>query len=143
MQKRGNIWNSKESSIAISKLLLFLFEAVLFASVYLFLLAQVSALKNDITYEELYISRDLAFLLDVLYAAPGTISYEYANDKPILRRFIYNFKQQVVELNWEGARSSYRYAEDTTIETKTDEIAYTDKLILEKDNKQLTIKDVK
>ena len=139
MQKRGNIWISKNSTIIISKLLLSLFELFLVVSIYLILVSQVNGIKNDVTFEELYISRDLALLIDAIYAAPGMVSYEYLNDKYDLTRFIFNFKDQNVEVNWEGVRAHYPYSEDKSIPINEIEIAYPEKIIFEKNNERLNI----
>ena len=139
MQKRGNIWTSKSSTIAISKLLLGFFELVLVIAVYLALVAQLSGIKSDMTFEELYISRDLAFLIDTIYAAPGTVNYEYSIDKPILNIFIFDFKDQNVNINWEGVTQNYPSSENKKIPLNNIVVRNPDSIVFEKNDEKMTI----
>ena len=141
MQKRGSIWISKNSTIVISKLFLYVFEIFLVVSVYFFFSAQLSGIKNDVTPEEIYLSRDLAFLIDAIYTAPGIINYKYSHDEPILERFIFDFKDQKVDVSSEDIRQNYPYSENKKIPLNQIRITSPSSITFEKNNENLNIKE--
>jgi len=99
--------NSKKATLVTAKSMLALFGLVMVVVVYLMLASQVNGIKNDTTFEQIYISRDIALLTDAIKSSPSDITYKYSNK--ISSRFDYTFGKDNLDLNFEGNVESFPY----------------------------------
>jgi N-acetylmuramoyl-L-alanine amidase len=121
MQKRGNIEPSHY-------VILVLFDAFIISMVFLGLWQYVKSIEQDTLFEKSYLSKDLALLVDTIYAAPGDVSYVYTHHKVALPEFIFSFgdsQATVAEIfkternqPAKGAPIYYPYAEDSNVQTQ-------------------------
>lgn len=138
MSKRGIFRTSKKSTLVTAEVLLTLFGLILVVGTYLILAAQVNGIKNDTTFEQLYLSRDIALLIDALQASPGEISYRYSNS--IISRFGYIFKGNKLDINFEGVVKSYPYLNDASSKLIEARILLPKTIIFEKSSQEFNIK---
>lgn len=73
-----------------------LIQIILAAMVIGALLLYVISAVNNSLYEQIYVSKDNALLINALYAAPGDVSDIYTEDK--LKDFIIDYKGQTVSV---------------------------------------------
>jgi hypothetical protein len=137
MQKRGNILTSKKSSIVTAKTLMALFEILLFITTYLILLSQLNGIKTNNVFEQIYLSRDLALLVDVLQSSPGDIEYNYDND--IVSKFKYTFKDGEAAADFETVRKSFPYSRYNSIKSRDATILNPESIIFRKKNNEFNI----
>ena len=139
MSKRGYIWSSKRSTLVTAETLLAFFGMVLVVATYLILVSQVNGIKNDTTFEQLFLSRDLALLIDALQASPGDVSYQYSSD--IVWKFDFIFRDKEVKLNFEGVEKSYPYSEGQYSRLEGTKISAPKALIFENNNKIFSVNE--
>lgn len=119
MQKRG-IKLCKKGTISIRQSLIHLGMIVLAVVVGFFLFSYVETLKQNLDFEMLFLSRDIALLTNTIYAAPGNVEYTYSAEKQGLGVFNVDFKalsatddKPIVKISHETIPKSYPYAKSS------------------------------
>lgn len=125
------------------------FELVIVVLVGYVLFDLVNSESNNTKFEKNYLARDNALLLNMIYASPGDITYNYPYSySERSNKFVFNFKQNKIEVYEpdeliEGGVVSYPFAED-----KNYNLVYTtlypknikeNKITYSKDKKDITI----
>jgi N-acetylmuramoyl-L-alanine amidase len=110
---------------------LVVFELILVASVFLALMGYVKSLEENTLFEKSYLSKDLALLMNTIYASPSQVSYVYSA-KFDLSRFNFVFQDSAVTVyevfgsasnsfgsadsrNIKGAKIYYPFGSDANI----------------------------
>lgn len=86
--------------------------------------------------DQLFISRDVALLLDALFAAPGNVVYTYDTDK--LEQFSYSFDKRFVDL---GAPGRYGFAGDKAFTFNPPSLQAPSKIYFSNDDYEFRISD--
>lgn len=107
----------KRGTITLRQTLIHLGMLALVAFVFYLLTSYVNSIRQNSDFDMLFLSRDLALLLNSLYSAPGNVEYIYATDDTALSSLKLEFKQlsssddkPVVRVEYEGASRTYPYA---------------------------------
>jgi hypothetical protein len=95
------------------EIMFIVFQLLMIAAVFASLMFFVSSLKNQTFFRKLAISRDLALLTNILYAAPGNIDYTYHAANLNLSEFEYSFEDQLVKVIEAGRETAYPYGDDS------------------------------
>ena len=90
MQKRGFFSNNKGNLIT-RQMLIHLGMIGLLVLIYFFLDAYVDSIRQDTQFEQLFLSRDIALLMNSLYSAPGNVEYTYSFENLDLSRYDFEF----------------------------------------------------
>ncbi|NQV09291.1 N-acetylmuramoyl-L-alanine amidase [Candidatus Woesearchaeota archaeon] len=102
MRKRG-LFSSKKGEVN-EELFFFIAELILTVMVFVILLAYVNSIRDNTLLEKNYLARDVALMVDSVYAAPGKINVGYSFGSIDLLDFSFGFNEQragVLEENGE------------------------------------------
>ena len=111
----------KRGTITLRQTLIHLGMLALVAFVFYFMTAYVDSIRQNSDFDMLFLSRDLALLLNSLYSAPGNVEYIYATDDTALSSLKLEFKQlsssddkPIVRVEYEGTSRTYPYAKSSS-----------------------------
>ncbi|MCP3683004.1 MAG: hypothetical protein GY861_09965 [bacterium] len=108
------IFRKKRGQVTIETMI----ELFLATLIVIGLMTYVGNATSDTTFHKMFLARDVALLLDSVYAAPGDVDYIYYLGENTFRFDIGESKVVVSELD--GTRSkSYTYAEDSLMTNPT------------------------
>ncbi|MBW2981374.1 hypothetical protein KY343_00710 [Candidatus Woesearchaeota archaeon] len=99
------------------EIMFIVFQLMMIAAIFASLMFYVGSLKNQTLFKKLALSRDLALVTNILYAAPGNIDYTYSTTNLNFSEFEYNLKDQLVQVIEEGRETVYPYGDDLLFET--------------------------
>ena len=92
MQKRGIFkFSNKKGTYTIGKMLMHLGMLVLATSIAL-LFIWAKSIEKDTEFQKIFLSRDVALLVNTLYSLPGKVEYTYSFNKLDLNNFNFEFK---------------------------------------------------
>ena len=116
MQKKGIFkFYNRRGTIIIRQNLLHLGMLALLVAIYFILQFYVKSVEKDTQFEQIFLSRDVALLMNSLYSGIGDVEYNYSNDKLDLKNFQFEFKEvstgnkPVVKVVKEGITKEYPY----------------------------------
>ena len=88
MEKRGLLYIlNKKSQVSIRQMLIHLAMAGLLVFVFILMLKYVKSIENDTEFQNIFLSKDIALLMNTLYSAPGNVEYTYSSGKFDLTKF--------------------------------------------------------
>ncbi len=105
--------------------------------------AYISSIQRDTFFDKLYLSRDIAFLMDSVYSSQGRFYIEYKRD--MLKNYDVEFLKQrvkIIENNTDSKKKSliiYQFAEDLNYKTRANKISNSNKITFQKSNNILEI----
>lgn len=150
MKKRGVLDKRGD----INEYLLFTIGEVVFVVlIFWALLSYVDSIEEDTLIEKNYLARDLALIIDTIYAAPGNLYYFYSFEKINLTKFTFGFnKQRAIVVEKEGSQQiKFPYADDLIlgnrlnigdIQVETLELVKTDNIIDAGENLEADLKKI-
>lgn len=116
MQKRGFFSNNK-GTLVTRQMLIHLGMIGLLVLIYFFLDAYVDSIRQDTQFEQLFLSRDIALLMNSLYSAPGNVEYTYSFENLDLSKYNFELKElsssddkPIVEVKGHELKKTYPYA---------------------------------
>lgn len=148
MQKRGSckLFNNKKAEGIETEIYYTIFEIVLVGIVVVALFAYIDSIRKDTMFEKTYLAKDLALMMDTIYAAPGNLRLSYSHQKLNISEFNFNFinqKAAVVESNIEGALElKYPFAADSYFLDEIDQIKVQKEIPIQKTGESIKIKNV-
>lgn len=117
MHKRVIKLIGRRGTLAIRQMLIHLGMLALVVMIYFLLQSYVKTIENDTEFYKLFLSRDIALLIDTLYAAPGQVEYKYTVEGLDLGLFQFGLKTSssaeatpVVKVESNGIPKYYPYA---------------------------------
>ncbi|MBI4452422.1 hypothetical protein HY637_03260 [Candidatus Woesearchaeota archaeon] len=110
-----------------------IFEVILVAIITVALYNFITDVSEKTIFEKNYLARDMALLINTLYAAPGEVSYAY-NEDTTKFKLIYKFSPNKIEVyeKEEALQQNhpfYLFAENKNMEFGYGEIEYREKTI--------------
>ena len=100
MKKRGTykkiFLHKKAQDNEIYHILIQILIAIM---VYWALQSYIDSVAKDTLFEKLYLSKDIALLINTIYGGPGEVNYLYTNIKAELNTFEFDFKEQKASVN--------------------------------------------
>jgi len=96
-----------------------LIELCLVAVIFLAFFTKLADVKNDVLFDKIYLSKDIALLTDAVYASPGDLSYVYGGK---VKNFSVSFNNDRISIyqNKLVNPQVFPYVKDSTIDTKFD-----------------------
>ncbi len=114
-----------------------MFEIIMVAIVVLGILLFAKGVTESTDLEKEYLSRDLALVLDTIYASPGDVSYTYYLNKNKLDVAIQDGQVKVSE---NGLRpATYQYAGDSEVKTQNFDMPKPQEITITKRGKEIKI----
>lgn len=98
MMKRG-VFLSKKAQDMETMVYHVLIQIAILVMVFLEMLAYLKSVRENTLFEKMYLSRDVALLMNTIYAAPENIGYVYAAGKTNLSKYIFNTQENYVIVN--------------------------------------------
>lgn len=147
MKKRGSykLFNSRKSSIE-TELYYTIFEIILVAMVVTALFAYLDSIRKDTLFEKTYLVKDLALMMNTIYAAPGNVRLSYAHEKLNLSEFNFNFinqKAAAAESTIEGALElKYPFIADSFFSEEIEQIMAQKEIAIQKTGSSIKIKNI-
>lgn len=89
------------------------FQLLMIASIFALLMMYVSSLREQTLFTKVALSRDLAFVVNSVYSAPGNLEYTYYATELNLSQFDYKFDNQNVNILEGDLPTIYPFGEDT------------------------------
>ena len=122
MKKRGKVFPIGKKADTTHELYFAIIQVLIALFVLGVMLAYVDSIKDDSSFEKVYLSKDFALLVNVVYAAPGEVFYQYYSENIDLSKYFFNLKNQKasVEEAKEGEILSgqHPYGEDLSYSVK-------------------------
>ncbi|MDP3766230.1 MAG: hypothetical protein Q8R04_06990 [Nanoarchaeota archaeon] len=119
MKKRGKnrlFLNKKADANEIYHILIQILIAI---TAYWILQSYIDSVAKDTLFEKLYLSKDLASLVNIIYGSPGEVNYVYSNDRAELNRFKFGFDGQMIKVEETDSKGKLAaeqpYAEDLAL----------------------------
>ncbi|MBI2657815.1 hypothetical protein HYX08_03935 [Candidatus Woesearchaeota archaeon] len=116
MKKRAVLhFSSKKSQVTIRQMLIHIAMAALLLFVVVLMVIYVKSIENDTGFQNIFLSRDIALLMNTLYSAPGNVDYEYSFNKLDLSKFNLQIteyeddKTPTIRIGAEGMPKNYHY----------------------------------
>ena len=137
MQKRGK-------KGAINEQLLFLIiDITIILVVWLALFNYVRSVERDTLFDKIYLTKDIALLINTAYSSPGNLFYTYSSDELDLSLFDFYFKDGFVTIkeNPDGNELYFPYAADSSFETELPNIVSPEKIEFAKTDNKLQAKE--
>jgi len=94
MKKRGFSRQTLGKKGAEHELYYIIMELLIVVLIAVLMFGFVKNLGTNTFFEKLYMSRDLALVVNTIYAAPGDVQYTYSNDKVNMIKFYFRFNLQ-------------------------------------------------
>jgi hypothetical protein len=117
MSKRGSLFSSKKGNLIIQKIIIHLGMLGLVVFVWFLLSTYVNSIKEDTEFQRIFLSKDIAFLINTLHSMPGDIQYNYSNEGSYLSKFRFEFgilnpneDTSYVRVHQDSLRKSYPYS---------------------------------
>lgn len=134
MVKKRGIFLGKKANLDIESYFIIIKFVILMAAI-LAMSAYVYSVVSDTFFQKMYFSRDIAFTINTLYSAPGSIYHEYTRKN--LEKFEIDFSQNKVGLREndetkKGLAFNYFYASDLDYGLEKDLIKDSNKIFLQK-----------
>ncbi len=139
------IFSNKKATLITRQMLIHLGMLGLLVLTTIILFKYVKSVEEDTELQKLFLSRDLALLMNTLYSAPGDVTYTYSFDKLNLDNFNFEFMElnpdkPIVRVEDNSIKKSYPYG--TILESKqTYSIAGTNSIKFSKSNSKIDIKN--
>jgi len=143
MKKRGKrISFSKKADVTHE--VYFTIIQVLIALFILFtLLRYVDSIGDDSLFEKIHLSKDLALVTNIIYAAPGDVLYTYSNEKIDLSKYAFNLENQKVTVNGinegEELSKSHAYGEDLNYASKNLKLSNEEDFVISNINDEFSL----
>lgn len=94
MKKRGkSFFNPKKAAIT-NQLIFILIQVSMAIVIFWSLVTWEKSVADNTIYEKIYLSKDVALVLNTIYSSPGDIYYVYSNENSELSIFNFEFKDQ-------------------------------------------------
>ena len=140
MKKRGKIFFIGKKADVTHELYFVTAQVSIAMFILWVLLSYVDSIKEDTLFEKIYLSKDIALIADMIYAAPGSVLYEYSNEKADLSKYSFNFESQKLSVQEikEGEELSieHPYAQDLNYNTKNLKLSGEPKFVIFKSDKE-------
>ncbi|MBW2966385.1 hypothetical protein KY342_04750 [Candidatus Woesearchaeota archaeon] len=94
------------------ELMFIVFQLLMIAAIFALLMLYVNSLREQTLFTKIALSRDLAFVVDTVYAAPGNLEYTYYATELNLSEFDYKFEKQNVNVLEKDLPTLYPFGED-------------------------------
>jgi len=101
----------------IHSILWIIMEICLVAVIFLAFAAKLSDFKNNLLFDKIYVSKDLALMTDAVYASPGELSYVYSGR---IKNYSVSFDGGVVSVFKEQLADPQKFPYVTDSNLKTD-----------------------
>lgn len=144
MKKKGDCIKLFLNNKAQTMVYHMIIQVIIAVAIYLILQSYIDSVAKDTLFEKSYLSKDIALMINTIYASPGELSYTYANDKAELNKFEFNFGDQKVRIK--EAKSDkkldveYPYGEDLKTPFSAQRISNSNKLVFSKTKNTLEVK---
>jgi N-acetylmuramoyl-L-alanine amidase len=93
-----------------------LIQVAILIMVVIAMMLYLKSVRDNTLFEKMYLSRDVALLMNTLYAAPENVGYVYAAGTTNLSKYTFKGEENYVAVNYEKDRSEqeryYKYASD-------------------------------
>jgi len=126
MQKRGFKFLNKKSQLITRNMIIHLGMIGILFLISFVLFSYVKSIEKDTEFQKIFLSRDLALMMNTLYSAPGNVEYTYSFDKLDLSKFKFEFKsledKQVAGVIDESIAKTYPYAKPS--QSKEENLVY-------------------
>lgn len=145
MQKRGSKFLNKKGTLALRQSLIHLGMIALLVVVYFLMDAYVNSIAQDTEFERIFLSRDIALLVNSLYSAPGNVEYIYSFDKLDLSKFEFELKDYseindipVIEVKGYELIKTYPYAKNSPLK-EINKVANSKEIKFSKSDSKITL----
>ena len=118
MQKRSIFkFLNKKGTLITRQMLEHLIKLGFLFFIYYLLQSYVKSIEKDTEFQKIFLSRDIALLVNTLYTAPGEVTYNYHSDKLDLSKFKLELKSlsttdenPIIRVEGDGIGKNYPYA---------------------------------
>jgi len=94
------------------EIMFIVFQLLMVAAIFASLMFYVTSLKENTLFKKLALSRDIALLVNTLYAAPGNVEYDYYVFGMNISIFDYSLEKQKVNVFEKDIATVYLYGDD-------------------------------
>lgn len=119
MKKRGILhFLSKRGQVPIRQMIIHITMAALLLFVVALMIRYVKSIEDDTEFQNIFMSRDIALLMNTIYSAPGNVDYAYSFDKLDMSKFKLQIteyeddKTPTIRIGADGIPKNYPYGKN-------------------------------
>jgi len=142
MKKRGRLVLNRKAEIT-NEIYNVLIQIIIIIMILVACMSYLNSVKKNTLFEKMYLSRDVALMMNTIYAAPENVKVEYFAANANLSDYTFESKDYYVIVNEKGKDIAhakyYKYATDLTFEEDFPLITNADLIMFLKNNNKVQV----